>query len=68
MNKKNKIIYSNKRRIRKYTRILSGILVMLFGIWLLNVWKDAFLNFLKGLAVFLIIIVAISLIFLSWAD
>jgi len=34
----------------------------------LNVWKDAFLNFLKGLAVFLIIIVAISLIFLSWAD
>ncbi|MGB9748906.1 MAG: hypothetical protein ACP5OZ_02090 [Candidatus Woesearchaeota archaeon] len=68
MQKKSRIVYSNRRKIKKYTRILLGLLIMLFGIWLLSVWKDAFLDFLKGLAIFLIIAVALSLIFLSWAD
>ncbi|MEM2121616.1 MAG: hypothetical protein QXU20_03095 [Candidatus Woesearchaeota archaeon] len=66
--KKNKIVYSNKRKVKKYTRILLGFLLLVFGVWLLKIWKEYFFDFLKGLAILLIILIAISLIFLSWSD
>ena len=69
MMRKNKRLFGfTKRRFKKTVKFVLGLLMLVFSIWLISLWKPQFFFLLKGLLIIILLLASLSMLFLSWTE